>query len=72
MPWPKYYSPPNVLLAYINQCAMEFGIRDNIQFNTSVEAAEFDKKTHTWKVLLKGTNGVRQTLEAYAVISAVG
>ena len=70
--WPKYYSPQNVLLEYFNQCADEFGIRPHIRFNTSVESAEFDEKTHTWKVQVKGTDGAGQTLQANAVISAVG
>ena len=70
--WPKYYSPQNVLLKYFNQCADEFGIRPHIRFNTSVESAEFDEKTYTWRVQVKSADGVSQTLEAQAVISAVG
>ena len=70
--WPKYYSPQNVLLEYFNKCADEFGIRPHIRFNTSVELAEFDEKTYTWRVRVKSANGVSQTLEAQAVISAVG
>ena len=70
--WPKYYSPQNVLLEYFNQCADEFGIRPHIRFNTSVELAEFDEKTYTWRVRVKSADGASQTLEAQAVISAVG
>ena len=70
--WPKYYSPQNVLLKYFNECADEFGIRPHIRFNTSVELAEFDEKTYTWRVRVKSADGVSQTLEAQAVISAVG
>ena len=70
--WPKHYSPQDVLLKYFNQCADEFGIRPHIRFSTSVESAEFDEKTCTWKARVKGADGVSQTLEAQAVISAVG
>ena len=70
--WPKYYSPQNVLLKYFNECADEFGIRPHIRFNTSVELAEFDERTYTWRVRVKSADGVSQTLEAQAVISAVG
>ena len=70
--WPKYYSPQNVLLKYFNQCADEFGIRPHIRFNTSVESAEFDEKTYTWRVQVESADGVSQVLEAQAVISAVG
>ena len=70
--WPKYYSPQNVLLKYFNQCADEFGIRPHIRFNTSVESAELDEKTYTWRVRVKSVDGASQTLEAQAVISAVG
>ena len=61
-----------MLLEYFDQCATEFGIRDNIRFNTSVESAEFDEKTQIWKVLVKRADGVSQALEANAIISAVG
>ena len=70
--WPKYYSPQKVLLEYFNECADEFGIRPNIRFNTSVEWAEFDEKTNSWKVGVKGNDGMVQTLEANAIISSVG
>ena len=70
--WPKYYSPQDVLLKYFNQCADEFGIRPHIRLNTSVESVELDEKTYTWRVRVKSADGVSQTLEAQAVISAVG
>jgi 4-hydroxyacetophenone monooxygenase len=70
--WPKYYSPQNVLLNYFNQCADEFGIRPHIRFKTSVESAEFDETTCTWRVQVESADGVSEVLDAQAVISAVG
>ena len=61
-----------MLLKYFNECAEEFGIRPHVRFNTSVESVELDEKTYTWRVRFKSDDGVSQTLEAQAVISAVG
>ena len=70
--WPKIFSPQPVLRKYFRECADDFGIRSNIRFNTSVESAEFDERTHTWKVRVRGQDGFYETLQANAIISAVG
>ena len=70
--WPKIFSPQPVLRKYFSKCADDFGIRPDIRFNTSVESAEYDEKSHMWTVRIKPHDGVYETLKANAIISAVG
>ncbi|MFN0094155.1 MAG: flavin-containing monooxygenase [Dehalococcoidia bacterium] len=69
--WPFHYSPQPVLHEYFRECADRFGLRDDIQFNTEVESAVWDEGRSLWEVKVKGPRG-RQTIEANAVVSAVG
>lgn len=70
--WPTHFSPQEVLLSYFRDCADEFGIRDHIRFRTEVESAAFDEARGTWSLQLRTADGGSETLEANAVISAVG
>lgn len=69
--WPHFYSPRQELHRYFRECVEEFGIRPNIRFGTEVTSIELDDETMTWTLCLDGAGG-EQTLEAHAVISAVG
>ena len=70
--WPYHHSPQEVLLDYFSECATEFGIRDNIRFNTEVDTVTYDEERSLWAVKVRGADGVEETIEAEAVISAVG
>jgi 4-hydroxyacetophenone monooxygenase len=70
--WPKYFSPQSVLLDYFRACADEFGIREHIRFGTEVQVIEFDDDRIIWKLRLRTPGGGGESLEAQAVISAVG
>ncbi|MCZ6633053.1 MAG: NAD(P)/FAD-dependent oxidoreductase [bacterium] len=70
--WPQFFSSQKVLLEYFDQCASDFGIRDNIRFNTEVERAEFDEQSQTWNVRIRNADGTIQILNANAIIGAVG
>ncbi|MYD29193.1 MAG: NAD(P)/FAD-dependent oxidoreductase [Dehalococcoidia bacterium] len=69
--WPYHHSPQEVLLEYFGDCATEFGIRGNIRFNTEVESVTYDEGRAVWAVKVRGPGG-DETLEAEAVVSAVG
>ena len=69
--WPYHHSPQEVLLEYFSDCASEFGIRDNIRFNTEVESVTYDDDRAVWAVKVHGPEG-EETLEVEAVVSAVG
>ncbi|WP_116995804.1 flavin-containing monooxygenase [Desertimonas flava] len=70
--WPLYYSPRSELYAYFRRCVDEFGIRPNIRFDTEVSSVEYDDATARWTVCTVDADGNERTIEADAVISAVG
>jgi 4-hydroxyacetophenone monooxygenase len=70
--WPKHYSTQDVLLDYFRDVAREFGIREHVRFNTEVVEAAWDEGGATWRLCLRTPDGREETLEARAVISAVG
>jgi 4-hydroxyacetophenone monooxygenase len=70
--WPKYFSPQQVLLDYFRDCATEYGVRDHIRFNTEVTSAAFDEQRCVWAVRVRTPDGREETIEAQALISAVG
>lgn len=70
--WPQHYSPQPVLLDYFKSVADEYGIRSNIRFETEVRKAVFNTTTSNWEVLVETPDGSTETLEADALISAVG
>jgi 4-hydroxyacetophenone monooxygenase len=69
--WPQYFSTQQVLLDYFRSCAEEFDLYDDIRFGTEVTAATFDEDRGRWNLSLRTDRG-EETLEANAVISAVG
>ena len=70
--WPDSFSPQGVLLEYFRKVAEDNGLRELIQFDTEVTAVELDESTMTWRLELLGPDGGERTLEANAVVSAVG
>jgi len=70
--WPYHYSPQSVLLRYFRGCADEFGVRDAIRFRTEVRRAIWSDADQRWSVTVAGPDGAEETLEAEAIVSAVG
>ena len=70
--WPQYFSMQQVLLDYFRQFAADFRLREHIRFHTEVVCGRFDEESKVWKVEVQDKDGARQTLEANAIISAVG
>ena len=70
--WTGYFSKRDELYAYFERCTDKFGIRDNIQFNTDVQAMRYDGDTGIWQVDVQRSGGKTETLTANVVISAVG
>ena len=48
--WPERYGTQPEILKYINHVADRFDLRRDIEFNTRVTEAVFDRKTSTWTV----------------------
>jgi 4-hydroxyacetophenone monooxygenase len=70
--WPNSFSTQDCLLDYFRDCAGEYGIREHIRFSTEVESVTFDDERRAWSLRLRTPDGREETLEANAVISAVG
>jgi 4-hydroxyacetophenone monooxygenase len=70
--WPQYYSTQDVLLDYFRSCADAHAVREHARFGSEVEEAAWDDAARLWRVVVRGPEGRRETLEANAVISAVG
>lgn len=70
--WSRFFSKRDELWAYFERCADRYDLRRCIRFRTEVEAAEWDEAAGRWRVRTRGADGRRETLEASAVISAVG
>ncbi|HEY8571218.1 NAD(P)/FAD-dependent oxidoreductase [Phenylobacterium sp.] len=70
--WPQHFSPQPELLKYFQGVAEKYGLRKHIRFETWVESLAWDEGRAVWRVELKGVDGRRETVEATAVITAVG
>src|ERR1051326_6533820 len=70
--WPQHYSTQDVLLAYFRRMADKYDLRKHIRFETQVTEAAFDEASSRWKLRIRDKQGREETLEANAVISAVG
>ena len=70
--WPQFYSSQEVLRNYFDDCATHYGLRENIRFDTDVEAASYDEEQGVWHIEVKRGDGATETLVANALISAVG
>ena len=70
--WPQQFSTQAVLLDYFRRCTDDLELRSHIRFGTEVLAAEFCEDTATWKLTIRNPDGNAETLEANAIVSAVG
>jgi cyclohexanone monooxygenase len=66
--WSERYSPQPEILKYANHVADRFNLRPDIQFDTSVERAEFDERANVWSV----TTSDGKTVTAKFVVLATG
>ena len=70
--WPKFFSPQSVLLDYFRAVASDYGLREHTRFRTEVTSMAFDDERAIWSLRLRTPDGREETLEANAVVSAVG
>jgi 4-hydroxyacetophenone monooxygenase len=71
--WPYHFSTQDVLLDYFRTCADTFGLRERTTFHTEVETVTWRDDANHWDIEVRDTrSGVRRTVQAHAVISAVG
>jgi 4-hydroxyacetophenone monooxygenase len=70
--WTEYFSQHPELRAYFERVMLKYGVDQHCRFNTKVESAEFDDDTGRWTVTVTNPDASNDTLDARAVISAVG
>ena len=70
--WPQYFSTSSVLHKYFSDTADDYGLREHTRFCTEVREARYDETQGAWRLELRAAGGVTETIEANAVISAVG
>ena len=70
--WTEYFSQQPELQRYFQNVMEDHGIDANCRFHTEVVAATLDEATGRWSVVIRDAHGNEDTLEARAVISAVG
>jgi 4-hydroxyacetophenone monooxygenase len=70
--WTESFSQHNELREYFQRVMKKHGVDANCRFNTEVVGATFDEGTGRWVVEVRTERGEVETIDAFAVISAVG
>ncbi|MGZ3375758.1 MAG: flavin-containing monooxygenase [Phenylobacterium sp.] len=70
--WPQHFSPQPELSKYFRGVAAKYDLKTHIRFETRVESMTWDEGRDVWRVEVRGKDGATQTVEANAVITAVG
>jgi len=70
--WSEFFAQREELQAYFERCMEEYGVREQVRFETEVLAAEWDERAQHWSVRVRCADGSEEILTAGAVISAVG
>ena len=70
--WPQHFSTQPVLLDYFRGVADRRGVRKHVRFETSVVQLDWDDAAAVWRAQLRDKAGKVETIEANAVITAVG
>jgi 4-hydroxyacetophenone monooxygenase len=70
--WTEFFARQPELQAYFQVVMERHGIEPHVRFNTEVLGATWDDDAAHWTVRVRGADGSVDTLEARAVISAVG
>ena len=70
--WTEFYAQQPELQRYFQDVMERHDVGPSIRFETEVTAARWDEASGTWIVTVRTADGHEETLEARAVISAVG
>ena len=70
--WSEFFARQPELQAYFERCMHQFGVGEHVEFGTEVVGATWDEHSARWAVELRDGDGSVRTIEANAVISAVG
>jgi 4-hydroxyacetophenone monooxygenase len=70
--WSDFYARRDELQAYVEHCALKYGVRRRIRFSTEVIAARWDDARARWELRLRGSDGSEQPAQVDVLVSAVG
>ena len=70
--WTEYFSQHPELRDYFERVMKKYGVDAHCRFNSEVTSARFDESTGRWAVEVRNERGEMETLDAFAIISAVG
>ncbi len=70
--WSGYFSKGEEIESYLETCATEFGVVEQIRFNTEVIQATYEEESASWHVELRLADGSTEITTANVVVSAVG
>ena len=70
--WTRHFSRRDEILAYINATADKFDLRRHIRFNAEVTRTAFNEATAQWQVTFRTAEGTTETIDANAVVTAIG
>jgi len=66
--WTRRFPQRDEILAYLERCTDEYGLREHMRFGTEVASADFDEERGRWRIQLVGG----ELLEADVLVSATG
>jgi 4-hydroxyacetophenone monooxygenase len=70
--WPQHFSPQPELLKYFQGVAAKYDLKKHIRFETKVESLTWEEGRSVWRVEVRAKDGAMETIEANAVVTAVG
>ncbi len=70
--WTEYFAQQPEIQRYFEDVATKHGIVEHVRFSTEVLRATWDESAGVWHVLVRTPDGSEETLDARAVITAVG
>ena len=70
--WTHFFAEQPELQAYFQNVMDKYDVGSHVRWQTEVTDATWDDGTATWTIRTRGLDGTASTLEACAVISAVG
>ena len=70
--WSRYFSLRDELQSYVEQCADRFGLRERIEFNTTLTAARWDERSRRWILFIRSNDGTERRMSARVLVCATG
>jgi 4-hydroxyacetophenone monooxygenase len=70
--WSEFFARQPELQRYFDRCVHDFALADHIRYDTEVVGARWHEDSGQWSVEVREPDGALRTLEATALISAVG